>query len=94
MGRSPETIRYTLKRFNMKRPDMAIFPRLHHPLQAETKRQIFQQHCRGESANALAHQFCETRASIDRIINEVLRRTDHGTAAEFHGRRAIRPPPL
>jgi RNA polymerase primary sigma factor len=56
---------------DLERLDMAIFPCLHQSLQTETKQQIFQQHRRGDSANALAQQFCQTRTSICRIINEV-----------------------
>ncbi|MGA2033276.1 MAG: sigma-70 family RNA polymerase sigma factor [Thermoguttaceae bacterium] len=70
-GRSPETVRYTLKRFDQEHPDMAIFPYNHGPLRSETKRQIFQQHRRGESAEALARRFCQTRPGIHRILNEV-----------------------
>ena len=50
---------------------MAIFPQFHRPLPTETKRQIFQQHCRGDSAEALAQRFCQTRTSIYRIIKEM-----------------------
>ena len=50
---------------------MAIFPRLHQPLPTESKRQIFQQHRRGEPVEALARRFCQTRPGIHRIINEV-----------------------
>ena len=72
MGRSPETIRCTLTRFDVKRPGMATFPQLHQPVPTETKRQILQQHRLGVSAEALAEQFCQTRTSIYRIIREML----------------------
>jgi RNA polymerase primary sigma factor/RNA polymerase sigma factor len=62
---------YTLKRFHLDRPGVAIFPCLHQPLQAATKQQIFQQRRRGDSASVLAQQFCQTPASIYRVINEV-----------------------
>lgn len=70
-GRSRETVRSTLRRFDLERPDAAIFPRLHEPLQAETKRQILQQHRRGDSVRALAQQFCRAPSRIYRIINEI-----------------------
>ena len=70
-GRSAETIRYTLKRFDLEHPDMAIFPHHHRPLRTETKRQIYQQYRRGESVEALAQRFCQTRTGIYRIINEM-----------------------
>ena len=70
-GRSLETVRYTLKRFDLEHPEMAIFPHLHQPLQTETKRQIFQQHRRGDSAEALAQRFCRSCTRIYRIIKEI-----------------------
>ena len=70
-GRSPETIRYTLKQFDQENADQAIFPDNHGPIRLETKRKIFYQFHRGESAEALARHFCRTRASIYRIIAEM-----------------------
>jgi RNA polymerase primary sigma factor/RNA polymerase sigma factor len=70
-GRSLETVRYTLKRFGLKRPDMAIFPHFHQPLKIETKRQIFQQHCRGESVETLTQRFCLACTRIRRIIRDM-----------------------
>lgn len=70
-GRSVETIRYTLKQFDQEHPDLAVFPDSHGPLRMETKRKIYQQFRRGESAEALAKRFCRTRTSIYRIINEM-----------------------
>ena len=70
-GRSAETIRYTLKHFDLEHPDMAIFPHNHGPLRTETKWEIYQQYRRGESVQALAQRFCQTRTRIYRIINEM-----------------------
>jgi RNA polymerase primary sigma factor/RNA polymerase sigma factor len=70
-GRSPETIRYTLKQFDRDHPDLAVFPDSYGPIRLETKRKIFQQYHRGESAEALAKRFGRTRASIYRIIAEM-----------------------
>ena len=70
-GRSPETIRYTLKQFDQENADLAIFPDNHGPIRLETKRKIFYQFHRGESAESLAKRFCRTRASIYRIIAEM-----------------------
>ncbi len=69
--RSPETVRYTLKQFDLENPDQAIFPDNHGPIRLETKRNIFYQFHRGESAESLAKRFCRTRASIYRIIAEM-----------------------
>ena len=62
-GRSVETIRYTLKRFDLEHSDMAIFPHSHHPLRTETKTEIYQQYRRGESVAALAQRFYQTRTA-------------------------------
>ena len=50
---------------------MAIFPDNHGPIRLETKRKIYYQFHRGESAESLARRFCRTRASIYRIIAEM-----------------------
>ena len=71
MGRSAETIRYTLRQFDRDHPQMAVFPESHGPLRLETKRKIYQQHNRGESVEALAKRFCRTKTSIYRIIGEM-----------------------
>lgn len=71
MNRSVETIRYTLKQFDQKHPEMAIFPEQTGPLGDETKQRIYQQYRRGESADALAKRHCRTKTSIYRIINEM-----------------------
>ena len=70
-GRSMETIRDTFNRFDREHPDTAIFPYNHGPLPSETKRQVYQEHCRGESIEALARRFCQTRPAIHCIINEM-----------------------
>jgi RNA polymerase primary sigma factor len=70
-GRSAETIRYTLKRFDREHPEAAVFPDQGGPLGLEIKRKIHQQYQRGESVETLAHRFCRTRASIYRIIAEM-----------------------
>jgi len=70
-GRSVETIRYTLKQFDRDHPDLAIFPDNSGPLREETKRKIYQQFRRGESAEALAKKFCRTKTSVYRIVAEM-----------------------
>ena len=92
-GRSPETIRYTLKQFDQDHPDLAIFPDNHGPLRLETKRKIYQQYHRGESVDALARRFCRTRASIYRIIAEMRAAADPRVAVGLHSQRAVRQGP-
>jgi RNA polymerase primary sigma factor/RNA polymerase sigma factor len=70
-GRSIETIRYTLKRFDHDHPEAAIFPDSRGPLTSDAKQKIYQQHQHGESVEVLAKRFCRTTASVYRIISEM-----------------------
>jgi RNA polymerase primary sigma factor len=70
--RSPvETIRYTLKQFDEKHPELAIFPDRSGPLSDDAKRQIYQRYRRGTSVDSLAKQYCRTKTSIYRVLNEM-----------------------
>ena len=71
MGRSVETIRYTLKQFDQQHPDMAIFPDKTGPLTDDVKVRIFEQHRRGVSIDDLCVRFCRTKTSIYRVVNEM-----------------------
>ena len=70
LDRSVETIRYTLKQFDQNHPDLAVFPEQRGPLGDEAKQKIYQQYRRGVSVEALAKQYCRTKTSIYRIVNE------------------------
>jgi RNA polymerase primary sigma factor/RNA polymerase sigma factor len=71
MGRSVETIRYTLKQFDQEHPDAAVFPEATGPLDGTTKKKIYQQYRRGVSVESLAKTHCRTRTSVYRVINEM-----------------------
>jgi RNA polymerase primary sigma factor/RNA polymerase sigma factor len=71
MSRSVETIRYTLRQFDRKHPDLAVFPHHSGPLTEDSKRRIYQQHRRGASVDTLAKRYCRTKTSIYRIVNEM-----------------------
>ncbi|MDA1051769.1 MAG: sigma-70 family RNA polymerase sigma factor [Planctomycetota bacterium] len=70
-NRSVETIRYTLKQFDDKHPDLAVFPSRTGPLTEEAKQKIYQQYRRGMSVESLARRYCRTRTSIYRVVNEM-----------------------
>jgi len=70
-GRSVETIRHTLRYFDVEPSDLAIFPRSCHPLQIATKTEIYRQFRRGESVAALAKRFDQTKPRIYHIINDL-----------------------
>ncbi len=71
MGRSVETIRYTLKNFDQEHPEMKVFPGATGPLSPEAKGKIFQEFRRGVSAELLAKRHCRNKTTIYRVINEM-----------------------
>ncbi len=73
MDRSTETVRTTLKAYDLEHPDRAIFPPSSAPLDEATKAKIYRlyNHGRGISAEVLAVQFDRTRSSVYRVINEI-----------------------
>src|SRR5207237_7852252 len=71
LGRSAETIRYTIKNFDREHPEQALFPSLNGPLDAATKDVIYSSYRRGIAVDMLAKRFQRTRTSMYRVINEV-----------------------
>lgn len=68
MGRSPETIRYTLKNFDANNHRVAIFPNHRGVLTCEDKRSIYRLYSHGSSVPQLCKRFNRTRTSIQRIL--------------------------
>lgn len=71
LGRSPETIRYTIRNFDRAHPDQALFPGLAGPFDTDTKKVIFNAFRRGIAVDILAKRFQRTRSSMYRVINEI-----------------------
>ncbi len=71
VNRSVETIRYTLKEFDRKNKEFAIFPNRTGPLAEHAKEEIYRDFRAGKSTETIARRYCRTKASIYRIINEV-----------------------
>jgi RNA polymerase sigma factor (sigma-70 family) len=71
LGRSAETVRYTIKNFDRAHPDQALFPAITGPLDEATKQTIYSSYRRDIAVDTLAKQFQRTRTSIYRVINEV-----------------------
>lgn len=104
LGRSPETIRYTLKTYDEEHVETAIFPNARSPLSPDKKREIYRRARRGASINRLADDYCRTRNSIYRIVSEVRAETllseplDFMDSPEFHKPDAeqviLGPPPV
>jgi len=71
MGRSVETIRYTIKNFDRDNPEQALFPNMTGPLEEGAKLVIYNSYRRGIAVDTLAKRFSRTRTSMYRVINEV-----------------------
>jgi RNA polymerase sigma factor (sigma-70 family) len=71
LGRSPETIRYTIRNHDREHPGQAVFPEVSEPLDAAAKESIFHSYRRGMTVETLARKFSRTRTSVYRAINEV-----------------------
>jgi len=83
LGRSPETVRYTIKNYDREHPDQPLFPEITGPLSQESKDTIYNSFRRGMSVETLAKRFHRTRNSVYRIVNEVRARRLLGQPLEF-----------
>lgn len=70
LGRSVETIRYTLKNHDRRHPEQAVFPDFRPTLSEADKQAIYQQYQRGVGISQLTRQYSRVRGAIVRIINE------------------------
>lgn len=70
LNRSVETIRYTIKNFDQKHPEVAIFPDHRPTLTEDDKKVLYQQFRRGTSISALSKRYGRTRSSVLRILGE------------------------
>ena len=71
LGRSPETVRYTIKNYDRSIPSRRLFPEVTGPLTPVPSKQIFNSFRRGISVDSLAKRFQRTRSSMYRVINEI-----------------------
>ncbi len=70
-NRSVETIRHTLKQFEQRYPNLAVFPGHPGPLDEETKKQLYRLHRQGQSVEKLARRYGRPRSTVYRAIQEV-----------------------
>ena len=71
MNRSVETIRYTLKQFDSRHPDLAVFPGNTGPLTEDQKQKVFLDYRRGVPVRDLMKRFHRTRTGIHQVVNEM-----------------------
>jgi RNA polymerase primary sigma factor len=70
LGRSPETIRYTIRNFDRMHPEQALFPDVVGVLDTHSKENLYSSYRRGISVQSLAKQFNITASSVYRSIHE------------------------
>ena len=68
LGRSVETIRYTIKRHDQEHPDTAVFAGSDGRLRPESCTRIYQHYLHGESVESIAKRYRRSKASIYRVI--------------------------
>ena len=71
MNRSVETIRYTLKHFDQRHPELAIFPDRSAPLNGDAKEAIYRNYRCGTTVEELSRRYGRTRNGIYGVINEM-----------------------
>jgi RNA polymerase primary sigma factor/RNA polymerase sigma factor len=75
LGRSVETIRYTIKRHDQEHPEAAVFAGADGRLRPESCSRIYQQYLQGEPVESIARRYRRSKASIYRVI--LSQRADH-----------------
>lgn len=70
-GRAPETIRYTIRNHDRRKPAEAVFSRHVSPLDQRAREVIYRCFLNGVSVRSLAQRYERTCGSIYRIVNEM-----------------------
>jgi RNA polymerase primary sigma factor/RNA polymerase sigma factor len=68
LGRSVETVRYTIKRHDQEHAGDAVFPVADGRLRPESCARIYDHHLRGEPVDSIARRYHRSKASIYRVI--------------------------
>ncbi len=68
LRRSPETIRYTIRRYDRAHPECAVFPDAADPIRPADRQVILEYFDRGMSVESIARRYARTRSSIYRVV--------------------------
>jgi RNA polymerase primary sigma factor len=71
LGRSAETVRYTIKNFDQQYPEQALYPDITGPLDSTAKQVIYNSYRRGMDVDTLAKNFQRNRSSMYRVLSEI-----------------------
>ena len=90
LGRSVETVRSTIKKYDADFPENAIFPSMSAPLSSEIKNEIVRRFRGGTAVEKLAKEYRRKRSSIYRVVTDnryqelMLENLDFIDSEEFH----------
>ncbi len=71
LGRSPETVRYTIKNFDRQHPEQALYPEVTGTMDTSTKMVIYNSYRKGMDVDTLAKNFQRNRSSMYRVLSEI-----------------------
>ena len=71
LGRSAETVRYTIKNFDREHPEQALYPDVTGSLDSTAKMVIYNSFRRGMDVDTLAKNFQRNRSSMYRVLSEI-----------------------
>jgi len=70
LGRSPETVRYTIRHYDQEHPHDAVYPSSKRPLDESAKQAIYASYCQGNSVTTIARHLNRPRPTVHRAILE------------------------
>ena len=70
-GRSSETVRMTIRRYDRQHPETAVLASRHVPARQEADEELYAHYRRGESVSALAFRYGRTQSSVNRAIRRI-----------------------
>lgn len=92
INRSAETIRYTIRDYDLENPKSAVFPDKSAPLSDVVKQKIYKEHGEGKTIGYLVRRYERSAATIYRVLGEIRAKglsalpLDYVDSLEFHGR--------
>ncbi len=94
INRSAETVRYTIRDYDLQNPAVAVFPDKSTPLSEPIKQKIYKEHGEGKTIGYLVRRYERSPATIYRVLGEIRAKgllalsLDFVDNLEFHSRNA------
>ncbi|MBL8889207.1 MAG: sigma-70 family RNA polymerase sigma factor [Planctomycetaceae bacterium] len=94
INRSAETIRYTIRDYDLENPKLAVFPDKSTPLSDSVKQKIYKEHGEGKTIGYLVRRYERSAATIYRVLGEIRAKglltlsLEYVDSLEFHSRNS------